>query len=558
MISSRRRRRLWIVGAIAVLIAGIALVSFSLNEPVRRSMEREINRRLTGYTVTVHALHVHPWLVSLELLDSSISQDANPDPPVARIRSLTASLQWRALLHGRVVADILFDQPALYVNVKNFSAEVTSDVALKDRGWQEALEAVALDLKIDRFRVRDGDVTYVDRGPFKPLHLSRVNLTAENIRNIKSKERTYPSNIHLEAVVFDAGTLWLDGHADFLAEPHVGVQAAVQLAQVELDYFKPITNRYNLAVTKGTLSLAGNVEYAPTVTRLVLERVLVQGVQLEYVHSPRTADVEQARTQQTVQAAKQVANKSSVELRIDRLDITKSSFGFVNQAATPPYRVVLSDTDLRIGNLSNQRGQGTAVARIKGRLMGSGDTQVTATVAPRTGGADVDMTAQVERVDMARMSDLVRAYGGVDVAAGELSVYSELQVKDGTIRGYVKPLFRGVKVGDAEGAQQPKGVRRRVYEATLGAVAKILENRPRKEVATVVTISGRTDHLQVSTWETVRHLLQNAFFKAILPGFEAERSPKPKPPVPDSTSVKPPQDPAKDQTPQPVPSPGSG
>ena len=558
MISSRRRRRLCIVGALAVLMAGVALVSFSLDEPVRRYMEREMNRRLTGYTVTVHALHVHPWMVSLELLDSTISQDANPDPPVARIRSLTASLQWRALLHGRVVADILFDQPALYVNLKNFRAETKSDVALKDRGWQEALEAVALDLKIDRFRVRDGDVTYVDRGPFKPLHLSRLNLTAENIRNIKSKERTYPSNIHLEAVVFEAGTLWLDGHADFLAEPHLGVQAAVRLAQVELDYFKPITNRYNLAVTKGTLSLAGNVEYAPTVTRLVLERVFVQGVQLEYVHSPRTAEVEQARTQQTVQAAKQVANKSSVELRIDRLDITKSSFGFVNEAATPPYRVVLSDTDLRIGNLSNQRVQGTAVARIKGRLMGSGDTQVTATVAPRTGGADVDMTAQVERVDMARMSDLVRAYGGVDVAAGELSVYSELQVKDGAITGYVKPLFSGVKVGDAEGAQQPKGVRRRLYEATLGAVAKILENRPRKEVATVVTISGRTDHLQVSTWETVRHLLQNAFFKAILPGFEGERSPKPKPPVPDSKSLKPPQAPAKDQTPQPVPNPGSG
>jgi hypothetical protein len=30
-------------------------------------MEHEINRRLAGYTVTVRALHVHPWTVSLEL-----------------------------------------------------------------------------------------------------------------------------------------------------------------------------------------------------------------------------------------------------------------------------------------------------------------------------------------------------------------------------------------------------------------------------------------------------------------------------------------------------------
>src|SRR5712692_6363978 len=331
---------------------------------------------------------------------------------------------------------------------------------------------------------------------------------------------------------------------DCLAEPHLGVQAAVRLAQVELDYFKPITHRYNLAVTKGTLSLGGNVEYAPTVTRLVLERVLVQGVQLEYVHSPRTAAVEQVRTQQTVQAAQQVANKSSVELRIDRLDIIKSSFGFVNQAATPPYRVVLSDTDLRIENLSNQQVQGTAVARIKGRLMGSGDTEVAATVAPRTGGADVDMTARVERVDMAGMSDLVRAYGGFDVAAGELSVYSELQVKGGAITGYVKPLFKDVKVGAVADAEEPKTLGHRLYEGVVGLAAKILKNRPRGEVATIVTISGRADQLQYSTWEIVGRLLENAFFKAILPGFDPKRSPK----TPETSS----------RSPSPGPAPGIG
>ena len=192
---------------------------------------------------------------------------------------------------------------------------------LQEKGWQEALEALAFDLKINRLRVRDGDVTYVDRGPFKPLHLSALQLSAENIRNIRSPERVYPSELHLAATVFEGGRLWVDGYADFLAEPHVGVEAAVKLEQIQLDYFKPITNRYNVGVRNGRLSLAGSFEYAPKITRLVLDRVLVQGVEIEYIHSARTAAVEKARARETAQAAKQVANRPSVELAIERLDI---------------------------------------------------------------------------------------------------------------------------------------------------------------------------------------------------------------------------------------------
>lgn len=137
-----RRRWLCIAGVVAGLIGVTAVLSWSMDEPARRYMEREINARLTGYRVSVRAVHVHPWSVSVELLDATISQDANPKPPVARIRSLTAGLHWRALIHGKVVADMAFDRPALYVNLKNLRAEAAGDVALKDRGWQRALEAV--------------------------------------------------------------------------------------------------------------------------------------------------------------------------------------------------------------------------------------------------------------------------------------------------------------------------------------------------------------------------------------------------------------------------------
>jgi hypothetical protein len=65
-----------------------------------------------------------------------------------------------------------------------------------------------------------------------------------------------------------------------------------------------------------------------------------------------------------------------------------------------------------------------------------------------------------------------------------------------------------------------------MYEGALGIAAKILRNRPRGEVATVVPISGRADQPVYSMWAVVGHLLENAFIKAILPGFDPERKQK--------------------------------
>jgi len=47
-----------------------------------------------------------------------------------------------------------------------------------------------------------------------------------------------------------------------------------------------------------------------------------------------------------------------------------------------------------------------------------------------------------------------------------------------------------------------------------------LKNPSRGEVATVATISGKLENPKTSTWEAIFGLIQNAFFKSILPGFE--------------------------------------
>ena len=516
------RKYRWIGGILAVVIVLTYTAAYLMDEPLRAYVEREANHRLTGYTLRIRALSVHPHTLSFDVRDATLIQDANPKVPIADIHRLNTTIHWRALLHRRLAADITFARPTFHLDLSHIQTETTSKVPLKDKGWQHALEALALDMKINRLQVKDGDVTYVDPGPFKPLHLSRIKLTAENIRNIESPDRVYPSTIHLSAVVFDKGALEVDGRADFLDEPHPGLLARIDLDRIEVDYFKPVTNRVNLSVNKGMLATTGTVEYAPSIKAVHLEKVLVQGPDIEYIHTPQTAAAESERAQATVSAAKKASNAPDIQLKIDRLEIVKGNFAFTNRVATPAYRVNFTDASVSVDNLSNQRAEGTANVQLSGTFMGSGKAQASAIIRPATGGPDMDLKVQVEDTEMASMNDVVRAYGGFDVAGGQLSVYTELSVKRGMISGYIKPLFRDVQV--AHGQQdQPKSLGQRLYEGVVAVATKILKNRARGELATVVTVSGRVEQPQTSYWEVIGGLVENALIKAILPGFEGER-----------------------------------
>jgi hypothetical protein len=69
---------------------------------------------------------------------------------------------------------------------------------------------------------------------------------------------------------------------------------------------------------------------------------------------------------------------------------------------------------------------------------------------------------------------------------------------------------------------QEKNLFQKIYEGLVGGVSQLLENNPRQEVATKADLAGYLDNPQASTWQVLVNLIQNAFFQAILPGFERE------------------------------------
>ena len=171
--------------------------------------------------------------------------------------------------------------------------------------------------------------------------------------------------------------------------------------------------------------------------------------------------------------------------------------------------------------LRTDQTEGTAVAKVTGQVMGSGQTVVGVSFRPETHGPDFTLAASIENTQMPALNPLLRAYGKLDVVGGFFSVYTEMRVRNRAVQGYVKPLIRELDVYDAR-QDREKHLFQKLYEAVAGGVSEILENIPRREVAAKADIAGPVENPQASTWQVLATLIQNAFFKTILPGFERE------------------------------------
>jgi uncharacterized protein DUF748 len=514
----RRHRVLVLVVGVIVALAFIAVDA--VDEPLRRQLERRVNASLDGYTATIGRADLHPIGFALDLYDVTVVQNAVPNPPMIYIPRWTTSVQWGALLSGGVVADVAFTRPAFYATFPQAATEAKDPKSVTDKGWQRAVEAV-YPLEINMFRILDGSLSYFDTGDLPPVVLKSFSVRAENIRNVRSKAGRYPSPIDFDGILADGAHVTLKGDADFLAEPHATVRGDVAVQDLTLAPLAPALRHADVAVKGGKLGGNGRIEYTEKQTIVSLDRLSVASPHIDYVR--RGAEQDQA----IAKAAKETTTaKDQPETRIDveQLDVTKGTLGYVDQGASPGYRIALDDVEARIRDFSNERGARRGSAWIGGRVTQPGWGTFNADFAPGSAKPDFRTYVRLEEVDLPALNDFLRAQGGFDVTKGRLSVYSEVTVKNGHIDGYVKPLFHDITVYDWN-QDKEKHPLRQLYEATVGAVSTVLTNRNRDDVATITDLSGPVESPNTSTLQIIGNLLRNAFVKAILPGLEPGRRP---------------------------------
>ena len=511
------RRWRWVAAIIGVFVVAELAVSFSVDERLRRHTEAAINASLKGYTAHLASLDFDLLGFTITLGGITIVQDAHPKPPVADVRQMQASVYWRSLLRGRLVADFTIDRPHIHVNRAQMQVEAKDRVDLSDKGWQEALEAI-YPLKINHFELNGGEVKYIDLDAKRPIELKQVTMVAENIRNVRSPDNVYPSNVFMSVEVFDSGRLRIDGHANFLAEPFAAFDVDFDVAKVPLDALDPLSTQANIRIAKGILGGNGHVEYAPKKRDVHLKKATIDGVQIEYVHTERTQAAEEKRIEKVKDVAEDVSNEPTINVHADELLIRNATLGY--KAADERYRVFVTKTNIAIHDVSSQKRKEPARIDASGRFMDAGEMSLKTTLRPVNKTPEFDLMLRIENTPLAALNELFRAYGQFDVVGGSFAFYTELHAKDGQIRGYMKPLFKDMNVYDRR-QDRDKPFFNQIYQSIVGGVANLLENR-NEDVATRADISGSVSDPNVNSWQVILRLIQNAFVRSILPGFEVE------------------------------------
>ena len=507
----------WIGGGVLLVFLFIILLAFVIDEPLRRYVERQVNQQLKGYTLHIDKLDLHPLSLSLDLENVTFIQKRNPEPPIAQVPKWHASVQWSQLLKGKVVSDHVIQRPVAHVTRPQAKSELRDP---RRSVWQDAVRRL-FPLEINVLKVENAEVTYFDHPKARPLELTDVQFEAGNISN-RGPEQDYPSTIHLDGQLFKQGHITVDGTANFLAKPYLGVNVDFKLDGVPVEKLIGVTGRYNLVLRGGVLKAEGRTEYSPWRQAADFRDFLLDGVKGDYVYRRHPKD--KARRAELVETAKELKKESQLVVTVQHGKILHSDLGFVNQSAKPDYRVFVTDVNAEVDHFSSELKRlegGDAAVKVTGQFMGTGQTVVAGTFRPEKPDPDFDLDVRIVKTQLRSFNDVLRAYADVDVSKGAFSFFSELSIKNGQVNGYVKPMFKDVEVYDPK-QDTDKALTRKVYEAVIGGVADLLKSKDGEQIAAESDVTGPVPYPRADTWQIVGTLIQNAFFKAILPGLERE------------------------------------
>ncbi len=211
--------------------------------------------------------------------------------------------------------------------------------------------------------------------------------------------------------------------------------------------------------------------------------------------------------------------KDFMPVKINRFAVEKGRVAFLYlDGKNPGFNVDFENFQLEVRNIRNVEDNNDALP-----------SPVVATAnAPGNGGqfaftADANFLREVpnfnynakfENAELKSVNEVLRYLTkGVDFESGKLSLYSEMAMKDGEYRGYLKPILLDAKI--FKWKEEDRSFLEGVKELVAEGVQELFENHKKDQSASRVSITGRVDSkADTDILQTIVSALSNAYIKA--------------------------------------------
>ncbi len=209
-----------------------------------------------------------------------------------------------------------------------------------------------------------------------------------------------------------------------------------------------------------------------------------------------------------------------IPFKLNRFTINDGEIHFRDYHSSPKVDIKATKVEVLAENLSNAK---HAKDRLPSTVTASasvydGEAKLDMKVDPLTTVPTFDMNARLTTLNITKLNDFLKAYGNFDSEQGTISLYSEAAAKDGKVTGYVKPIIKDLKVVNWK--EDKDNLPKLAWESVVGAVAWLLNNHPKDQIATKASFSGSITKPDVDIWSVVAQLLRNAFIQALYPSLE--------------------------------------
>jgi hypothetical protein len=259
----RPRRRFkhhaWYIGLATLVVLLIAL-RLALPSIVKRYVNKTLSQ-LDGMDGSVEDIDISLWRGAYQIEGLRLDKTGGKVPvPFLEASLIDLSVQWEALIHGKIVAEIELYDPKLNFVVSKAPAKSQTKVG---PNWTDTVRDL-VPIDINRVAIYGGQVHYRDleSKPRVDVFVQQIDATLHNLTNSNDEGADLYASFEASALAMGSGRIQFKGKLNPYA-PKPTFSFVFNLEKLELKQLNAFLQAYaNVDAEQGTLSLDAEVEAA--------------------------------------------------------------------------------------------------------------------------------------------------------------------------------------------------------------------------------------------------------------------------------------------------------